>query len=555
MKNLLFKSFIFIGILVSAIIAYGYIAIISLDDNFYNSYGRGLEIKYNKLESIKTDKIVITGGSNVAFGIDSDIMESELDMPIVNMGFHAANKTYNNTEPIVPFLNKGDVFILSPEVGLKLYGSSMEVANNIFFIPWSSKWKILKNKDALAPINLRLIKYSQNNIFAFFEKKHQLINRSTFSYYGFKNDNLRENTIENVMSFDKYNSIKKRHPPNIDDRSSLIKYYRSLNNRLTTRGVKVFFLLPNTSENSFDKSELVNFYKTLSNKTGIRLLSNKTYTFQREYLKDTYYHTNTKGRKIKSLLVSSELSKSLNLNKYNFLNKVIVTRDTVHHKIKINQILNGKLKDDIITITKQSSNLNNNYYRAGYKGDLFSNKNMSLTIKADSLLVKDIYFRTFGGLNDWNKVKKINNNTFTLIKTNINTSYYKGNSYLGLGIKDLDKHIGKKIKIVDFYVSDYLSEQKIVWNLPINNMNFYTISTNQNIHINEAFIGIEKSNLILNSKAKYSFCTEHNYLKIKNLYSGESYKVKISDKKNLAIDSKKDNIFEVYISQKKETQS
>jgi len=47
-------------------------------------------LKSNLLRTVPSPRIIIVGGSNVAFGIDSELMEEELDIPVINDGLHVA---------------------------------------------------------------------------------------------------------------------------------------------------------------------------------------------------------------------------------------------------------------------------------------------------------------------------------------------------------------------------------------------------------------------------------------------------------------------------------
>ena len=45
---------------------------------YENTYYYGLQIQYDRLTSVKEKKIVVVGGSSVAFGMDSDLLASLL---------------------------------------------------------------------------------------------------------------------------------------------------------------------------------------------------------------------------------------------------------------------------------------------------------------------------------------------------------------------------------------------------------------------------------------------------------------------------------------------
>src|SRR5258708_4132609 len=85
------RFFLKAGILSFAIILTVVIIILFLlpalrDPNDY--LGASAE-KEKRENSISRPKIILVGGSNLAFGINSEIIEKEFKMPVVNMGLHA----------------------------------------------------------------------------------------------------------------------------------------------------------------------------------------------------------------------------------------------------------------------------------------------------------------------------------------------------------------------------------------------------------------------------------------------------------------------------------
>lgn len=56
---------------------------------YYNdNYDAALTDKVDRLKGIKEPKIILVGDSNLAFGINSQRIEEELEMPVVNLGLH-----------------------------------------------------------------------------------------------------------------------------------------------------------------------------------------------------------------------------------------------------------------------------------------------------------------------------------------------------------------------------------------------------------------------------------------------------------------------------------
>lgn len=92
-------------------------------DTFYGA----LDEKYERLTSIEEDKIIIVGGSSVAFGIDSELMEKTLGRPVVNFGLYAAIGTKAMLDLSRAGVEEGDIVVLAPELDaqtLSMYFSS-----------------------------------------------------------------------------------------------------------------------------------------------------------------------------------------------------------------------------------------------------------------------------------------------------------------------------------------------------------------------------------------------------------------------------------------------
>ena len=78
-------------------------------------YG-ALDEKYDRLTSLEEDKIVVVGGSSVAFGLDSELLGRYMNMPVVNFGLYADLGTKLMLDLSRDHIKEGDIVILAPEL-------------------------------------------------------------------------------------------------------------------------------------------------------------------------------------------------------------------------------------------------------------------------------------------------------------------------------------------------------------------------------------------------------------------------------------------------------
>ncbi len=80
---------------------------------YLNNYMAALIDKNERLCSIDEPKIVLVGNSNLAFGINSAMIEEAFSMPVVNMGMHGGIGNPFNEQAAVQNVHEGDIVILS----------------------------------------------------------------------------------------------------------------------------------------------------------------------------------------------------------------------------------------------------------------------------------------------------------------------------------------------------------------------------------------------------------------------------------------------------------
>lgn len=80
-----------------------------------DNYLASLIDKNNLLKNTASPRIIFVGASNLAFGIDSEKMEKEFGMPVINMGIHGNLGLAFILNNVKKYLRKDDIVILAIE--------------------------------------------------------------------------------------------------------------------------------------------------------------------------------------------------------------------------------------------------------------------------------------------------------------------------------------------------------------------------------------------------------------------------------------------------------
>jgi hypothetical protein len=96
------------------------------DDNYLAAI---LE-KDRLIRTTQSPKMILVGGSNLAFGIDSQLMQDSLGVNVVNMGLYAKLGLRYMLAQVKPYIRQGDIVIVVPEYD-QFYGSFSEGDNTL----------------------------------------------------------------------------------------------------------------------------------------------------------------------------------------------------------------------------------------------------------------------------------------------------------------------------------------------------------------------------------------------------------------------------------------
>ncbi len=111
---LLAKLVLFSLLVIGSIAALTWVVIPNNED----AYQAATPDKLAMAAATPSPKIMLIGGSNLAFSVDSELMEEKLGMPVVNMGLAKATGFRYLLAESKPYVDKGDLVVIAPEYEL-----------------------------------------------------------------------------------------------------------------------------------------------------------------------------------------------------------------------------------------------------------------------------------------------------------------------------------------------------------------------------------------------------------------------------------------------------
>jgi hypothetical protein len=273
------------------------------------SYNLAIIDKERILANAQSPKIVLAGGSNLAFGIDSEAIQHRYNRPVANMGLHAGLGLGRILDHISPFLNSGDILLIAPEYSH--FTSNWNGGSTAYEIIFDAgEYRLLWSFYYGWPTD-NFLSYSSAKFKMipklFFSNKNKIdINPLSYSRDGFNEygDYVKHLEMEN-------------QPFNTDGNAGVInqtylKHFFQIIDDFSNRGITVILSYPCYEENSFRNSlELIQELNTsfIAKENLLVISTPESYCYPVNYFYDTTYHLNKEGRSIRTGQLIQDLRK------------------------------------------------------------------------------------------------------------------------------------------------------------------------------------------------------------------------------------------------------
>lgn len=282
--------------------------------HFDNDYLAGVNIKEKLLTQVSSHRLILVGGSNMAFGINSGELYQAFGRPTINLSIHAGLGLNYMLSQIESSLKEGDIIILSPEYFLGLDGDyrlMLETEKYFFNAKKYFDHSMLKMISA----HLNETRDKLKNLI--FDPKSHDVN------YWFD-----VNEIYNRNSFNEYGDVVShlgKRKPIITNEEGLLQYHKwegiqRINlfyAKCMQKGCKAFFVFPclPLSEYNLNRKAIRLYEKDIYTELKMPVLGTvNDFLFQDSLFYDSIYHLDSNGREQRTLRLVKLMQVGCNFN-------------------------------------------------------------------------------------------------------------------------------------------------------------------------------------------------------------------------------------------------
>lgn len=278
----------------------------SVDLNFNpsskNAYLATIADKMNLLNSVPSPRLLLMSGSSMAFGVDSDLLTKELEIPVINASLNFLLGSRFMMDELKATVRKGDIVLITLEYVVSSKGIYEEKIGASDFYPPAKEWihftSLTEKIGAYSVHGLTDFKLLIEEAWSGTRRKPIDINDTTSVFF-------RKCFAKNGDLIGHLNNPQpKFEVPEISDDVEFSKQIQDLNDFedfAKQKGVTVFFTFPSYVESGYEKNMAVikKIEQQFRDNLNFTILGSPEYSVMDDkFFFDNVYHPNAQGRKI-----------------------------------------------------------------------------------------------------------------------------------------------------------------------------------------------------------------------------------------------------------------
>ncbi|MEO8577021.1 MAG: hypothetical protein ABI556_09985 [Gemmatimonadales bacterium] len=264
------------------------------------------------IRNTPSPKVILVGGSNLAFGIDSKAIQDSLGLNVVNMGLYAKLGLKYMLAQVRPYIRAGDVVLVVPEYD-QFYGDFANGDNTLntalLYAP-ADRIRDLMRSYSVADVVLRPRAENVRRSFLravaaaagkedqfFPPDTNPVYNRHSFNQYGDVVSHLGRKGMNPDSIF------VKALPPMKDFNKKTLVDLNGIADEARTQKAHAYFLFPSYIESSYsiNVAAIDSLQRRLSGDMRIPIVGTpRDFVYPKTYFFDTRFHLNEEGRRIRT---------------------------------------------------------------------------------------------------------------------------------------------------------------------------------------------------------------------------------------------------------------
>lgn len=268
-------------------------------------------------------KIILVGGSNLAFGIDSKMMQDTLRMPVVNMGLYAKLGLKYMLAQVQPYIRKGDVVLVVPEYD-QFYGDFANGDNTLntalLYAPNDRVGDFIRSYSIVDVVLRPRVENARRSFLRaaasavgkenqfFPPDTNPVYNRRSFNQFGDVVAHLGRRGMDPDSIFvAPLPSIKTFNSETLDQLNEIA-------GEASRREARAYFMFPSYIDRSYDINgpAIDSLRQRLERGMKMPILGTAAdFAYPKEFFYDTRYHLNEEGRRLRTSRMIEMLRKEL----------------------------------------------------------------------------------------------------------------------------------------------------------------------------------------------------------------------------------------------------
>jgi hypothetical protein len=252
--------------------------------------------KHARLDSIRTNRIILAGGSNLGFGIDSRLIEKKTGKNVINLGLHGGLGSEFILNEVKDNVNENDIILLSLEYSfyddrVDPYYDIIEFIQKIY-PPSKAYYKLTLAQQIAVKYGIFLSCFNPKQINT---DKSDPYSRNAFNAYGDDTAHLDKKGQKPLFGSEMMTMVKL---------NLIIDRLKELSLKCKAKHARLYLLYPVYAKSEFDQNHTVvkDIQKQINiNLNFITVLNTpEDLVFDDELFFDSVYHLNRKGRELRT---------------------------------------------------------------------------------------------------------------------------------------------------------------------------------------------------------------------------------------------------------------